>query len=95
MHAGLECRHLQTPFAVSVATGWWKDIRGELAAIIALLRPPWVLVSWLGWRFSSRAELELKLIALRHQVVVLNRQRLRSRPGGTRDEVEPGGEARW
>ena len=31
-------------------------------------------VSWVAWRFRSRAELELELIALRHQVAVLNRQ---------------------
>jgi len=33
------------------------------------------LFSWLACRFRSRAELELELIALRHQVAVLNRQR--------------------
>ena len=31
--------------------------------------------SWLGCRVRSRAELELELIALRHQLAVLNRQR--------------------
>jgi hypothetical protein len=31
--------------------------------------------SWLACRIRSRAELELELIALRHQVAVLNRQR--------------------
>jgi hypothetical protein len=37
----------------------------------------WFRRSRLGWpcRFRSRAELELELIALRHQVAVLNRQR--------------------
>jgi putative transposase len=30
--------------------------------------------SWLACRFRSRAELELELIALRHQVAVLHRQ---------------------
>jgi hypothetical protein len=34
------------------------------------------LFSWLACRICSRAELELELIALRHQVAVLNRQRL-------------------
>jgi len=33
------------------------------------------LLSWLACRIRSRAELELELIALRHQVAVLNRQR--------------------
>jgi putative transposase len=33
------------------------------------------LLSWLARRFRGRAELELELIALRHQVAVLNRQR--------------------
>ena len=33
------------------------------------------LLSWLACRFRGRAELELELIALRHQVAVLNRQR--------------------
>jgi hypothetical protein len=32
--------------------------------------------SWLACRIRSRAELELELIALRHQVAVLNRQRV-------------------
>ena len=31
--------------------------------------------SWLACRIRSRAELELELIALRHQVAVLNRRR--------------------
>ena len=31
--------------------------------------------SWLAWRIRSRAELELELIALRHQLAILNRQR--------------------
>ena len=35
--------------------------------------------SWLGCRVRRRAELELELIALRHQVAVLNRRR-RGRP---------------
>src|ERR1700682_4785872 len=33
------------------------------------------LLSWLACRFRSRAELELEVIALRHQLVVLHRQR--------------------
>jgi hypothetical protein len=33
------------------------------------------LVSWLAGRFCSRAELELEVIALRHQLAVLRRQR--------------------
>jgi putative transposase len=33
------------------------------------------LFSWLAWRFRSRAELELEVIALRHQLAVLRRQR--------------------
>ena len=33
------------------------------------------LVSWLAGRFRSRAELELEVIALRHQLAVLRRQR--------------------
>ena len=37
------------------------------------------LVSWLAGRFCSRAELELEVIALRHQLAVLRRQR----PGRT------------
>lgn len=37
-------------------------------------------VSWLACRFRSRAELELEVIALRHQLAVLRRQR----PGRTR-----------
>jgi hypothetical protein len=32
-------------------------------------------VSWLAGRFRSRAELELEIIALRHQLAVLSRQR--------------------
>ena len=43
--------------------------------LAGMLEPLSMLVSWLGCRFSSRAELELELIALRHQVAVLNRQR--------------------
>ncbi len=35
------------------------------------------MFSWLACRFRSRAELELELIALRHQVAILNRQRPR------------------
>jgi putative transposase len=38
------------------------------------------LFSWLAYRFRSRAELELEVIALRHQLAVLRRQR----PGRTR-----------
>src|ERR1700674_3324838 len=38
------------------------------------------LLSWLAGRFRSRAELELEVIALRHQLAVLRRQR----PGRTR-----------
>src|SRR6202158_3780973 len=38
------------------------------------------LVSWLAGRLRSRAELELEVIALRHQLAVLRRQR----PGRTR-----------
>jgi hypothetical protein len=38
------------------------------------------LLSWLACRFRSRAELELAVIALRHQLAVLRRQR----PGRTR-----------
>ena len=37
------------------------------------------LLSWLAGRFRSRAELELEVIALRHQLTVLRRQR----PGRT------------
>src|SRR6202140_147404 len=37
------------------------------------------LLSWLAGRFRSRAELELEVIALRHQLAVLRRQR----PGRT------------
>ena len=33
------------------------------------------LFSWLACRFRSRAELELEVIALRHQLAVLHRQR--------------------
>src|SRR5712671_8013433 len=33
------------------------------------------LLSWLAGRFRSRAELELEVIALRHQLAVLRRQR--------------------
>jgi putative transposase len=33
------------------------------------------LFLWLACRIRSRAELELELVALRHQVAVLNRQR--------------------
>ena len=33
------------------------------------------LVSWLAGRLRSRAELELEVIALRHQLAVLRRQR--------------------
>ena len=33
------------------------------------------LLSWLADRFCSRAELELEVIALRHQLAVLHRQR--------------------
>jgi hypothetical protein len=33
------------------------------------------LVSWLAGRFRSRAKLELEVIALRHQLAVLHRQR--------------------
>jgi putative transposase len=35
------------------------------------------LVSVLSFRFRSRASLELKLVALRHQLIVLRRQRPR------------------
>ena len=38
------------------------------------------LLSWLAGRFRGRAELELEVIALRHQLAVLCRQR----PGRTR-----------
>jgi hypothetical protein len=38
------------------------------------------LISWLAGRFRGRAELELEVIALRHQLAVLRRQR----PGCTR-----------
>ena len=38
------------------------------------------LLSWLAGRFRNRAELELEIIALRHQLAVLRRQR----PGRTR-----------
>jgi putative transposase len=38
------------------------------------------LFSWLVCRFRSRADLELEVIALRHQLAVLRRQR----PGRTR-----------
>ena len=38
------------------------------------------LFSWLSSRFRSRLELELEVIALRHQLAVLRRQR----PGRTR-----------
>ena len=34
-----------------------------------------VLFSWLACRFLSRADLELEVIALRHQLAVLRRQR--------------------
>ena len=33
------------------------------------------LLSWLTGRFRSRAKLELEVIALRHQLAVLRRQR--------------------
>jgi len=33
------------------------------------------LLSWLACRFRSRAELELEVVALRHQLAVLRRQR--------------------
>ena len=33
------------------------------------------LFSWLACRFRSRADLELEVIALRHQLAVLRRQR--------------------
>jgi hypothetical protein len=33
------------------------------------------LLSWLAGRFRSRAELELEVIALRHQLAILHRQR--------------------
>src|SRR5215469_115300 len=33
------------------------------------------LFSWLSCRLRSRAELEIELIALRHQIAILNRQR--------------------
>ena len=33
------------------------------------------LLSWLAGRFRNRAELELEVIALRHQLAVLRRQR--------------------
>jgi putative transposase len=39
-----------------------------------------VLLSWLACRFRSRAELELEVVALRHQLAVLRRQRP-GRPG--------------
>ena len=38
------------------------------------------LFSWIDCRFRSRADLELEVIALRHQLAVLRRQR----PGRTR-----------
>jgi putative transposase len=50
-----------------------RSVTGMLAFSSALL-------SWLAGRFHSRAELELEVIALRHQLAVLRRQR----PGRTR-----------
>ena len=50
-----------------------RNVAGMLAYISELL-------SWLAGRFRSRAELELEVIALRHQLAVLRRQR----PGRTR-----------
>jgi hypothetical protein len=45
-----------------------RNVAGMLALISTVF-------SWLVCRIRSRAELELELIALRHQVAVLNRQR--------------------
>ena len=50
-----------------------RNVAGMLAYISELL-------SWLAGRFPSRAELELEVIALRHQLAVLRRQL----PGRTR-----------
>ena len=47
-----------------------RNVAGMLALISAGF-------SWLACRFHSRAELELELVALRHQVAILNRQRPR------------------
>jgi len=40
-----------------------------------MLANHWALFSWLAYRFRSRAELELEVIALRHQLAVLRRRR--------------------
>ena len=48
--------------------GLLRNVPGMRALVSTLL-------SWLACRFGGHAELELELIALRHQVPVLNRQR--------------------
>jgi hypothetical protein len=45
MQACLECRHLQTPFAVSFAAGLAKEICGDWLPALCLLRPPRELCS--------------------------------------------------
>jgi hypothetical protein len=55
-------RHSQFPRAAPVTSG------GMVTILFAL-------VSLLSFRFRSRASLELELVALRHQVIVLRRQR--------------------
>ena len=45
-----------------------QNVTGMLACISELLL-------WLAGRFRNRAELELEVIALRHQLAVLRRQR--------------------
>ena len=56
-----------------VAKLWrfWSEAH-NLAGILALIP---TVFSWLACRIHSRAELELELIALRHQVAVLRRRR--------------------
>jgi len=52
---------------------WRFHLAGRnVAGMLALISTGF---SWLACRFHSRAELELELIALRHQIAILNRQR--------------------
>src|SRR5208282_3345369 len=54
---------------------WRFSLAGRnVAGMLALIS---TVFSWLACRFCSRAELELELIALRHQVAIMNRQRPR------------------
>ena len=51
------------------------------------------LLSWLAGRFRRRSELELEVIALRHQLSVLHRQRPGRATIGEQESGTTGGQA--